>query len=71
VAVDSEVLFPSLVQWFSLTIAFRVISRSEVESHVQCISEGPEEVRHKFVSMIRGDMAWDTILGEEVENKEL
>ena len=48
-----------------------VISRSEVESHVLCGAEGPEEVGHKWGSTIRGYMAWDTILGEDVENEEL
>ena len=46
-----------------------MIYGSEVESHIQCGSEGSEEVRHKFGSMIGGDMAWDTVLGEKMKDK--
>ena len=35
VAEDSEVLFQSLVKAFSLTMAFWVVTRSEVNLHVQ------------------------------------
>ena len=35
VAEDSEVLFQSLVEAFGLTITFRVITRGEVNLHVQ------------------------------------
>ena len=35
VAEDLEVLFQSLVEVFGLTIAFRVITRGEVNLHVQ------------------------------------
>ena len=71
VVIDLEVLFQIMICLFGLTITFRVISRSEVESHVQCSCEGLEEVGHEFSSMIEGDVAWNTMLGEDMENKEL
>src|SRR5882724_2050830 len=69
VAIDSEVLFQSLISLFSLSIAFGMISRSEVKFHVQCSSEGPEEVVYKFHTMIRSDVAWDTVLGKTCRMK--
>jgi len=46
-----------------------MISGGEVESHIQCSSEGPEEVGYKFGSVIGHDIAWDTILGEDMKTK--
>jgi len=48
-----------------------MISGSEVKLHVQCGSEGLEKVPYKFHTMIRSDMTWDTMLGEDVWNEEL
>jgi len=69
VAIDSEVLFQILIHSFGLTITFWVVSGGEVEFDIQCSSEGPEEVGYKFSYMIGGDMAWNTMLGEDVENE--
>jgi len=71
VAIDLEVLLQSLNHLFGLTITFGVISRSEMKPHVKCSPEGMEEMGHKFGSMVRGDVAWNTMLGEDVEDKEL
>src|SRR5882724_6870497 len=71
VTIDSEVLFQSLISSFGLSITFGVISRSEVKLHVQRSSEGPEEVGYEFCTTIGGDMARDTVLGEDMENEEL
>jgi hypothetical protein len=38
VAIDSEVLLEGLIRLFALSIAFRVLSGGEVESHVKCSS---------------------------------
>jgi len=35
------------------------------------LRDQPEEVGNEFSSMIGGDLAWDTVLGEDVEKKEL
>lgn len=44
VAVDSEVLLQSLVDSLGLAVAFGMVSRSEVETHVQSLSKRAEEV---------------------------
>ena len=69
VAIDSEVLFQSLNSLFGLSVTFGMISGSEMKFHVQCGSEGPEEVGNKFRATIGGDVAWNTMLGEDVENE--
>jgi len=66
VAIDSELLFQSLISSFGLSITFRMISGSEVKLHVQCSSEGPEEVGYKFHTVTGSDMARDTMLGKDV-----
>ena len=66
VAIDSEVLFQSLISLFSLSITFGMISGSEVKLHVQCSSKGLEEVGYKFHTVIGSDMAWDTMLGKDM-----
>ena len=48
VTVDLEVLFQSLIRPLSLSIAFWMVSRGEVEGHSECFSEGVEEVRDEF-----------------------
>ena len=69
VAVDPEVLLKGLINTLGLSIAFRVVSGGEVESHVQGFSEGTEEVRDELRSAVRGDMTGNSVLGEDVENK--
>ena len=71
VAIDSEVLFQSLVCSFGLSITFGMISGGEVELHVQCSSERMEEVGYEFCTAIGSDMARDTVLGKDMENEEL
>jgi len=44
-----------------------MISGSEVKLHVQCRSKGMEEVGYESHAVIRSDMAWDTVIGEEVK----
>ena len=43
VAVDSEILFQGLVNVFSLSAAFRVVSGGEVELHVKSLPESLEK----------------------------
>jgi len=66
IAIDLEVLFQSLISLFYLSITFRMISGSEVKLHVQHSSERPKEVGYEFHAMIRSDVAWDTMLGEDM-----
>jgi len=71
IAIDLEVLFQSLVHLFSLSISFGMISGGEVEFHVKCGAEGLEKMWDKLHVVIGIDVARDTVLGEDVENKEL
>ena len=48
-----------------------MISRSEMQFHIQGDSERAEEMGDEFGSMIGSDMAWNSVLGEDVKNKEL
>ncbi len=48
VAVGVEVLFKSLIDLLSLTIPFRMISRSEVEFHTKRCAKAVEEVRDEL-----------------------
>ena len=48
-----------------------MIAGSEMQLHVQSDSEGLEEMGDKFRSVIGSDMAWDSVLGEDVKNEEL
>jgi len=42
-----------------------MIPGSEMKFHVQCGSEGLEEVGYEFRAAIRIDVAWNTMLGED------
>ena len=44
VAVDLDVLFQSLINLFSLSVTFRIITRGEVKLHVKSKTERLEEV---------------------------
>ena len=66
VAIELEVLFQSQINSFSLSITFRMIYRSEVKLHVQCSFKGLEKVGYKINTMVGSDMAWNTMLGEDV-----
>ena len=55
ITIDSDVLF----------------YRSEMQFHIQSESERVEEMGDEFRSMIRSDMAWNSMLGEDVKNEEL
>jgi len=61
-----RVLFQSLISSFSLSITFGMISGSEVNLHVQHSSKAPEEVEYEFHTMIGSNVAWDTVLGEDM-----
>ena len=48
-----------------------MIARSEMQPHIQSDSERVEEMGNKFRSVIRSDVAWNSMLGEDVKNEEL
>jgi len=66
IAVYAEILFQCLVGAFSLSVAFRVISGSEVKPHVEGFSEMSEEVQDELCS--RSDVTCDaySVLGEHM-----
>ena len=46
------------------------LTRSEVELHVKCFSEGVEKAGDKFGAAIRSDMFQNAVLGEHVHNEQ-
>ena len=44
VAVDSDVLFQSLISSFGLSITFRMVTRGEMKLHVESETERSEEM---------------------------
>ena len=48
-----------------------VISGGEVEWSVQGFTQRLEEVGDDFQTSIRGDVGWDSVLGEYMEDKKL
>ena len=48
-----------------------MISGSEMQFHVQGDSERVEEMGNEFRSAVGSDMAWNSVLGEDVKNEEL
>ena len=47
-----------------------MITRSEVELHVKCFSEGAEKAGDKFGAMVRSDMFRNTMFGEHMHKKQ-
>ena len=70
IAVHSEVLLKSLVCALSLTITLRVIPRGEVQTHVECLTECASEVKHKFCTMIKGDMIRNSVFGIDTHDEQ-
>jgi hypothetical protein len=48
-----------------------MVSRGEVELHVQGLFKRTEEMRHKFGTSVGGYMRWNSMLGENMDNEEL
>ena len=69
VAISTKILFESLVNTFSLTIAFRVVPGGEVELHVKEFSERPEEPGDELRATIRRNMRRNTVFGEDMKNE--
>ena len=71
VGEDPDVLFQGLLDTFCLSIAFRMVSGSEMEFHVQGFAERSKEVRDKLGAVIRHNMGRNTMFGKYMDNKEL
>ena len=48
-----------------------MITGSEMQFHVQSDSERVEEMGNKFGSAVASDVAWNSVLGEDMNNEEL
>lgn len=70
VAIRAEVLFECLIRAFGLAIAFRVVTRGEVKTHVESFGQRPEEVRHEFGATVGGDVRGNSVLREDMEDEE-
>ena len=71
VTVDVEVLLEGLVGMLCLPIPLRVVSRGEVELHVEGFTKRAEEVGDEFWTSIGGGMSRYSVFGEDVGDKEL
>ena len=69
IAEYPEVLFQGLVSPFCLSVAFQMVSRSEVKLHVQCFSERPEKSRDELGTTVGGDMFRNAVLREHVHHE--
>jgi len=69
IAIDSNVLFQGLIRLFGLSIGFGVITRGEMELHIQSCSERAEEVGYKLGASVRSNVRRNTMLREYVHNK--
>ena len=71
VGENPDVLFQGLVDMFCLSVAFWVVTGSEMEFHVQGFSERSKEVRDKLGPVIRCNMGRNTVFGKYMDNEEL
>jgi len=69
IAIDSNVLFQGLICSFSLSVSFGVITRGEVELHIQSCSERLEEVGYKLGASVGSNVRQDTIFRENMHNE--
>jgi hypothetical protein len=60
-----------LVHLLGLPIAFWMMSGGEVESDVEGFAKGAEEMRDELQTSVRGNVQWNSMLGEYVEEEEL
>ena len=70
VAEYLEVLFEGSVSAFSLTITFRMITRSEMECHIESFTKRAEKMGDKFRTSVRGDVLRNSVLGKHMSYKE-
>jgi hypothetical protein len=54
---------------FYLSVAFQMVSKSKMQFHIQGLSERTEETRHKFRTLVRGDMRQNSMFGEDMDNE--
>ena len=69
VAVDSDVLFQSLISSFGLSVTFRMVTRGEMKLHVKSETERLEEMQYEFGTSVGSDVAQDTMLRKDVNDE--
>src|SRR3984893_11639214 len=70
IAVTTEVLFQRLVSSFCLSVALRVIPRSEVQGHIEDLAQRAEKTRDELGAAIGGDVQRDSVFREDMEYKQ-
>ena len=69
IEIDSNVLSQGLICLFGLSLGFRMISRGEMEFHIQSCSERAEEVGYKFGASVGSNVRRNTVLREYMHNE--
>jgi len=69
VAIDLNVLFQGLICSFSLSVGFGVITRGEMELHIQSYSKRLEEVGYKLGALVGSNVRPNTMFKEYMYNK--
>jgi hypothetical protein len=46
-----------------------MVSQSKVQLYIQGLSERTEETRHEFGASVRGNMRWNSMFGEDMDNE--
>jgi len=70
IAIDSNVLFQGLICLFGLSVGFRMITRGEMELHIQSCSKRLEEVGYKLGALVGGNVRRNTMFRENMHNAE-
>ena len=56
---------------FRLTVAFGVVTRSEMEVHIESLPYTPKEVQDELWPSVRGSIGRNIVFGENMDNKQL
>ena len=66
-----EILFESLINLFSLSVSFGIITGGKVNMHVLRFSKESEELGDKLRAAVTSDMGWNSILEENMDDEDL
>ena len=69
VAVNPKVLLQGLVGPFCLSVTFRVVTRCEVQLHVEHGPERVEKVGDEFGASVGSDMGRNSVFQEDVQEE--
>ena len=68
--IMAKVLLLRLVNPFGLTVRFGVVSRSEVQLHVERGSKRPKESGNEFSTAVQHNMRWNPVFSKDMLDKE-